>query len=109
MDVLSIQGKIIKRVAVVATGVIGASWVAHFLAHGLDVVATDPAPDAEQRLHADVDAIWPTLERLGLAGLASRGRGRLRFEREMEVAVDGVDFVQENGPERESLKIGLFK
>lgn len=109
MDDPSIQGKTVRRVAVVATGVIGTSWVAHFLAHGLDVVATDPAPDAEQRLHADVDAIWPTLERLGLAGGASRGRGRLRFERALEAAVDGVDFVQENGPERESLKIGLFK
>jgi len=109
MDDPSIQGKTVRRVAVVATGVIGASWVAHFLAHGLDVVATDPSPDAQRRLHADVDAIWPTLERLGLAGGASRGRGRLRFERELEAAVDGVDFVQENGPERESLKIGLFK
>jgi carnitine 3-dehydrogenase len=109
VDDLSTQGKTVKRVAVVATGVIGASWVAHFLAHGLDVVATDPAPDAQERLHADVDAIWPTLERLGLAGSASRGRGRLRFERELEAAVEGADFVQENGPEREDFKIDLFR
>jgi hypothetical protein len=32
----------IQRVAIVGTGVIGASWSACFLAHGLDVVATDP-------------------------------------------------------------------
>ncbi len=109
MNDLNSRGKTIQRVAVVATGVIGASWVAHFLAQGLYVVATDPAPDAEARLHADVDAIWPTLERLGLAEGASRGRGRLRFERELKAAVQGVDFVQENGPERESFKIELFK
>jgi carnitine 3-dehydrogenase len=109
MDDLDSQGGTVKRVAVVATGVIGASWVAHFLAHGLDVVATDPAPDAQERLHADLDAIWPTLERLGLAGPTSRGRGRLRFERELDAAVNGVDFVQENGPERESFKIDLFR
>jgi len=109
MDDPSTRGKTVKRVAVVATGVIGASWAAHFLAHGLNVVATDPAPDAEERLHADVDAIWPTLERLGLAGFASRGRGRLRFERDLETAVEGADFVQENGPEREDFKIDLFK
>ena len=42
----------VRRVAVVSTGVIGASWAAHFLARGLDVVATDPAPDAEERLRA---------------------------------------------------------
>jgi carnitine 3-dehydrogenase len=109
MDDLRTQGKAIRRVAVVATGVIGASWVAHFLAHGLDVVATDPAPDAQERMHEAVDAIWPTLERLGLAGSASRGRGRLRFEHELEAAVAGADFVQENGPEREVFKIDLFK
>ena len=39
---------------------IGASWAAHFLAHGLDVVATDPSPGAEERLRADVAAHWPT-------------------------------------------------
>ena len=54
-----------RPVAVVGTGVIGASWAAHFLAHGLDVVATDPAPGAEERLRADVAAHWPTLERIG--------------------------------------------
>jgi len=40
----------ITRVAVVGTGVIGASWAAYFLAHGLDVDATDPSPGAEARL-----------------------------------------------------------
>jgi 3-hydroxyacyl-CoA dehydrogenase len=40
----------IKRVAVVGTGVIGASWAAYFLAQGLKVSATDPAPGACERL-----------------------------------------------------------
>jgi 3-hydroxyacyl-CoA dehydrogenase len=35
------------HVAVVGTGVIGASWAACFLAKGFDVVATDPAEGAE--------------------------------------------------------------
>ena len=37
----------IREVAIIGTGVIGASWAALFLAKGLDVVATDVAPDAE--------------------------------------------------------------
>ena len=102
MDELSV-----KRVAVVATGVIGASWAAYFLASGLDVVATDPAPGAEARLRTSIDQHWPTLERSGLAAGASRDR--LSFQAELEMAVRGVDFVQENGPEREDLKIALFK
>ena len=40
----------INRVAVVGTGLIGSSWAACFLAHGLDVVATDPAPGTEARV-----------------------------------------------------------
>jgi 3-hydroxyacyl-CoA dehydrogenase len=96
----------VKRVAVVGTGVIGASWAAHFLARGLDVVATDPAPDAERRLRADVVAHWPTLERLGLAPDASPDR--LHFDADLAAAVADADFVQENGPERESVKHELY-
>ena len=42
--------KPIRRVAIIGTGVIGASWSALFLAKGLEVVATDPAPNAEEAL-----------------------------------------------------------
>jgi carnitine 3-dehydrogenase len=101
-----VEELIIKRVAVVATGVIGASWAAQFLAHGLDVVETDPAPGAKERLFESVQQIWPTMERFGLAPGASLER--LSFEADLD-AVRGVDFVQENGPEREDFKIGLFK
>ena len=42
--------KPIRRIAVVGTGVIGASWAAQYLSRGFDVVATDPAPNAETNL-----------------------------------------------------------
>ena len=63
--------KPIRRVAIIGTGVIGASWTALFLAKGLDVVATDIAPDAEASLKRFVEAAWPALKRLGLAPGAS--------------------------------------
>jgi carnitine 3-dehydrogenase len=96
----------VDRVAVVGTGVIGASWAAHFLAHGLDVTASDPAPDAEDRLRADVAAHWPVLERFGLVEGASQER--LSFTADPGDAVADADFVQENGPERENVKHALF-
>ncbi|MDP1148287.1 3-hydroxyacyl-CoA dehydrogenase NAD-binding domain-containing protein, partial [Klebsiella pneumoniae] len=34
---------------------------------------------------------------------------RLRFSASLEEALEGADFVQENGPEREDLKIDLFR
>jgi len=94
------------RVAVVSTGVIGASWAAHFLARGLDIVATDPAPGAEERLRADVAMHWPVLEQIGLAEGASVDR--LTFTADAAEAVAHADFVQENGPEREDVKHALF-
>ena len=93
----------VQRVAVVGTGVIGISWAAHFLAHGLDVVATDPAPGAEERMRADVAAIWPTVQPVAGASLE-----RLSFTADAGAAAAGADFVQENGPEREDVKHRLF-
>ena len=96
-----------RRVAVIATGVIGASWTALFLSQGLDVVATDPAPDAEDRLRDAVAAAWPVLEQVGLAAGASPDR--LTFTADVREAVTDAEFVQENGPEREDLKGALFE
>ena len=93
----------VQRVAVVGTGVIGASWAAHFLAHGLDVTATDPSPGAEERLRSDVAAIWPTL-----TPAAGGSPERLAFTSDVAAAVADADFVQENGPEREDVKHELF-
>ena len=103
-------GPAIERVAVVATGVIGASWATAFLARGLDVAATDPAPGAEDALRRAVEAQWPAMEAMGgLAPGASPDNGRLRFAASPEAAVEGAQFVQENGPERLDLKRDLFR
>ena len=53
--------KPVRRIAVVGTGVIGASWAAYYLSRGFDVVATDPAPGAEGNLRKYVDNAWPVL------------------------------------------------
>ena len=66
--------KPIRRIAVVGTGVIGASWSAYYLSRGFDVVATDPAPGAEAILRKYVDNAWPALARAGLPAGASRER-----------------------------------
>jgi carnitine 3-dehydrogenase len=96
----------INRVAIVGTGLIGSSWAACFLAHGLDVVATDPAPGAEDKVRQCVEAAWPALTKIGLAPGASTTR--LRFTADLKEALADADLVQENTPEREPLKIKLF-
>lgn len=98
--------KPVRRIAIVGTGVIGASWAAHYLARGFDVVATDPAPNAEANLRKYVDDAWTQLVEIGLSPGASRDR--LSFTKDMREALSGADFVQENGPERPEFKIKLF-
>jgi 3-hydroxyacyl-CoA dehydrogenase len=100
------DNKPIRRAAIIGTGVIGASWAALFLAKGLDVIATDIAPDAETSLRRFVKAAWPALERLGLAPGASQSR--LAFTADLAAAVKAADFVQENGPERIDFKKRLY-
>jgi carnitine 3-dehydrogenase len=96
----------VRTVAVVGTGVIGASWVAHFLAHDRRVMATDPAPGAEERLRVTVDTHWQWLHEQGR--VAKSSYVGLDFDANLERAVSGAQFVQENGPEQLDVKQSLF-
>src|SRR5262250_1022841 len=98
--------KEIRNVAIVGTGVIGASWAALYLARGLNVIATDPAPNAEANLRRYIDEAWKDLRIIGLSPNASRDN--LEFTLDMKKALANADLVQENGPERKDFKIRLF-
>src|SRR5258706_10066119 len=98
--------KPVERIAIVGTGVIGASWAAQYLARGFDVIASDPAPNAEANLRKYVDGAWPQLEAIGLSPGAARDR--LSFTSNMGEALSSANFVQENGPERPDFKQKLF-
>ncbi|KAK8205265.1 hypothetical protein M8818_004977 [Zalaria obscura] len=97
----------IKTVGVVGTGVIGASWTGLFLAHGLNVLVSDPAPGAEENLDAHLKSIWPVLERLGLSPGASLENYKF-VGKSLKGHYHRVDFVQENAPERIDLKTNLI-
>jgi carnitine 3-dehydrogenase len=97
----------IRRVAVVGAGTIGASWAAYFLARGLDVTVSDPAPDARDKVARHIDGVWPALEKLGLALDASPDRWR--FQADPSAAADSADFCQESAPERYEIKIELLR
>lgn len=100
------QGAPIRNVAVIGTGVIGASWCTCFLAHGFRVTATDPAPGAEQRLREQVARQWS--DAVALGAVKSSDPARLQFFADAREAVAQADFVQENGPERLEFKRGVF-
>ena len=99
-------GKPVRRIAIVGTGVIGASWATFYLARGLDVLATDPAPNAEANLRHFVDTAWPALATLGVSPKASPEH--LWFTADVRQASADAEFIQENAPEHSELKIKLF-
>jgi 3-hydroxyacyl-CoA dehydrogenase len=100
------SNKAIRRIAIIGTGVIGASWTALFLAKGLQVVATDIAPNAEASLRKFVESAWPALKRLGISPGASQSN--LKFTAALPQAIADADLVQENGPERIDFKQKLY-
>lgn len=95
-----------SRVAVIGAGVIGASWTAVFLAHGLSVVVNDPREDVEGVVADYLAKAAPTLREFGLP--TENLANKLRFEADLERAVVDVDVVQENGPERIEFKQDLW-
>jgi ketoreductase RED1 len=94
------------KTAIIGAGVIGASWTALFLAHGLEVVVNDPRPDVEAFVRDYIRNNLSTLEALGLP--TADLEAKLRFEADLERAVAGADLVQENGPERIEFKQDLW-
>ena len=96
----------IKKVALVGGGVIGGGWATRCLANGLEVVLTDPRPEARDYVETMVADAWPVLED---AGLVSENKGKLHFAQDIAEAVADADFVQENVPEREELKIAVHE
>lgn len=95
------------RIAIVGTGLIGGNWALHFLRLGHDVIAFDPADDAENRLRDQLRAGWPMAERLGVVD--GTDADRLDFTGSLEEAVRDADVVLECAPERLAVKQDLFE
>jgi L-gulonate 3-dehydrogenase len=95
-------------IAIVGAGLIGRSWAIVFARGGWDVRLTDPS--------AETLAAAPGLIRRGLEELAEyqlvedvdAAAARMTVASSLADAVQGVDFVQENGPEDLEAKRRIF-
>ena len=96
----------VTAIGILGTGVIGGSWACHFLRYGLEVVAYDPAPGAEDRLRKRVSEVWPQLEEMGLKDGASPDK--LRFVNSLQALGEAVPIIQESTPEDLVAKQKLF-
>jgi len=97
----------IKTVGIAGTGLIGAGWAARLLVRGYDVIAYDVAPAAEAKLRAAIDVAWPSMIRL--LNTPKVKKGKLTFTTDLKEMASKADFVHEAAPEREELKIRLFR
>lgn len=100
----------IRRVAVVATGVIGRSWIVVFARAGCDVAVFDANPE-----QLDAAMAWFRAERKALrdAGVLTKREARAWKERvraaaSLADAVADADYVQESGPEQLEVKQALL-
>jgi 3-hydroxyacyl-CoA dehydrogenase len=97
-----------RHVAIVGVGLIGRAWAAIFARAGWNVRLTEP--------HAPTLAAAPGLIRDELHALARHGladdpdgaAARISVAASVADAVNGVEFVQENGPENVDQKITIF-
>ncbi|KAL4903310.1 hypothetical protein BDW74DRAFT_54229 [Aspergillus multicolor] len=95
-----------RTIAVVGTGVIGSSWTALFLSKGHKVIVTDPASDAERKLHEYLQKTCPTVP--GSTLTAKNCLENVTFVADIDPYLGNVDLVQENGPERLDIKRPLI-
>jgi 3-hydroxyacyl-CoA dehydrogenase len=97
-----------RNVAIVGVGLIGRAWAAIFARAGWKVRLIDPH---QQTLNVAPGLIREELHALARHGLADDPDGaaaRLSIAASLKEAVEGVEFVQENGPEIVEQKIAIF-
>lgn len=90
-------------VAVVGCGLIGASWAALFAAAGHEVAAWDPNRLARESFEGKVGHA-----RDQLAVLGRDMDGRVRICNDLDTAIEGASWIQENAPEHQELKRQLY-
>ena len=98
---------VVKHVASIGGGPIGAGWAAHFLARGYDVTGYVHSMAEEAMYRKVLSTAWISLTALGLAPGAALER--LTLTDNLEHAVSGAGFVQESAPERLELKQKLYE
>lgn len=83
----------VKTVGVIGTGVIGASWTALFLARGLKVIVTDPAPGADNKLRDYLLKHWSTIPNATVT--QADYLNNFKFVKEIDPHLGDLDLIQE--------------
>lgn len=94
--------------AVIGAGLIGRAWAMVFARSGWSVRITDVSAEARAAAPALLAEALAEQVRHGLVEDAAACIARITVCDSLEAAADGVDFVQESGPETVEAKLALF-
>jgi L-gulonate 3-dehydrogenase len=97
-----------RHVAIVGAGLIGRAWAAIFARAGWHVRLTDPHVPTLQAARGLIHDELQALARHGLADDPDGAAALVSVAANLEEAVKGVEFVQENGPEKVEEKRVIF-
>ena len=96
----------IKKIAVIGTGVIGTGWIVRCLAHNKKVIAFDKDLKLEKKLIIEIKRAWPFVKKL--FNKKKLNLKNFKYVTSIEEAVKDADFIQECAPENYKLKINLM-
>ena len=97
----------IKKIAVIGTGVIGSGWIIRLLAHNKKVIAYDKDIRLKKKIIKEIKRTWPYVRKL-----FNKKKIKLKnfkYVTSIQEALKEADFVQECAPENYKLKTKLME
>ena len=96
----------IKKIAVIGTGVIGTGWIIRFLAHNKKVIAYDKNLKSKKKIINEIKNSWPHIKKL--FNKKKLNLNNFEYVNSIKEAVKSADFIQENAVENYKIKTQLM-
>ena len=96
----------IKKIAVIGTGVIGTGWIIRCLAHNFKVTAYDRDPKLKQKIIQEIRRASPFVKKLFKKKKINLKN--FKYVTSLEAALKDADFIQENATENYKIKTKLM-
>ena len=96
----------IKKIAVIGTGVIGTGWIIRCLAHNFKVVAYDKDPQLKKKIIGEISRASPFVKKL--FNKKKINLKNFQYVTSLEIALKDADFIQENATENYKIKTKLM-
>ena len=96
----------IKKIAVIGTGVIGTGWIIRCLAHNKKVIVFDKDLKLEKKLLIEIKRAWPFVKKL--FNKKKLNLKNFKYATSIEEAVKDADLIQECATENYKIKTNLM-